>query len=175
MIEKLNAIDKRYQELEEYLAQPFNPAKQEEWKKCNKERAQILPIVETFAEYKKYRHDLEAAEELVEIEKDKEMLSMLYDEIHSCREKLEELEEKLRVLLLPKDPNDEKNVILEIRAAAGGDEAGLFAADLAKMYFKYAESQGWTVEDMGSTYNEHGGIKEGIFMIKGNGAYSKLK
>ncbi|NLK17630.1 MAG: peptide chain release factor 1 [Clostridiales bacterium] len=175
MIERLSEIEKRYSELEQLLSQPFNSSKQEEWKKWSKERAALEPIIETYTELKKCKGDMEAAQELAEVEKDREMVSMLYDEIRSCKEKMRQLEEKLRILLLSKDPNDEKNVILEIRAAAGGEEAGLFAAELARMYFKYAESQGWTVEDMGSTYNEHGGIKEGIFMIKGSGAYSKLK
>ena len=175
MINKLDSLEKRYKEIEIYLSQPFTPAKQEEWKKTNKERATLQPIIEKYTVYKKYKSDLEGAENLYETEKDREMLDLLYEEIGSCKTKLAEIEEELKILLLPKDPNDDKNVIIEIRAAAGGDEAGLFALELSKMYYKYADSKKWKIEDMGSTYNEYGGVKECIFMVKGNGAYSKLK
>lgn len=175
MIDKLNSFEKRYNELETILSQPFTASGQEDWKKFNKERSVLQPIVETYKEYQKYENDLKGAESLYETEKDREMLDLLYDEIGSCKEKMQEIQEKLKIMLLPKDPNDEKNVIVEIRAAAGGDEAGLFAGELAKMYYKYAEKIGWKVEDMGSTYNEFGGAKESIFMVKGNGVYSRLK
>lgn len=175
MTDKLIALEKKYKEIEEFLQQPFSPSKQEEWKRLNKERAALMPIIETYEVYKKYIRDLEGAEKLYKTEKDKEMLDLLYDEIGECREKIEEKEQELKILLLPKDPNDEKNVIMEIRAAAGGDEAGLFAAELSRLYIKYAENRNWKVEDMGSSYNEYGGVKESIFMIKGNGVYSRLK
>lgn len=175
MINKLIALEERYKEIEQFLSQPFSPSKQEEWKKFNKERAALTPVMEKYDVYKKYRRDLAGAEELYKTEKDKEMLDLLYDEIGECKEKIAETEKELKILLLPKDPNDDKNVIIEIRAAAGGDEAGLFAAELSKMYIKYAEKCGWKIEDMGSSYNEYGGAKESVFMIKGNGVYSKLK
>jgi peptide chain release factor 1 len=175
MIEKLNALEQRFKEIEDFLMQPFSPSKQEEWKKLNKERAALEPVIEMYRLYKKYNRDLEGAQKLYETEKDREMLDLLYDEIGDCKAKIAQTEEKLKILLLPKDPNDDKNVIMEIRAAAGGDEAGLFAAELYKLYIKYAENRNWKIEDMGSSYNEFGGIKESIFMIKGNGAYSRLK
>lgn len=175
MIEKLESLDKRFTELDKLVSDLATINNQNDWKKYTKERSVLVPVIETYNEYKKYAKDLEGAESLYGTEKDREMLDMLYDEIRECKNKLEEIKEKLKILLLPKDPNDDKNVIIEIRAAAGGDEAGLFGAELVKMYCKYAEMQGWHIEDMGSGYNEFGGVKEGIFMIKGNGAFSRLK
>lgn len=175
MINKLNSLEKHYKELEEYLSKPFDAKKQKEWMQFSKERAGLELVIEKYKVYKKYQNDLEGAKKLSETEKDKEMLDLLYDEIGNCKKKLEQIKEELKIMLLPKDPNDDKNVIMEIRAAAGGDEAGLFAAELTKMYYKYAENMRWKIEDMGSTYNEYGGAKESIFMVKGNGAYSKLK
>jgi peptide chain release factor 1 len=175
MIEKLDALLKKYNEIEEFLSQPFDPSQQKKWTELSKERASLEDIIKAYKEYKKYKNDSEQAQLLLQTEKDKEMIKLLLEEKDLCKEKMAELEQNLKVLLLPKDPNDQKNVIMEIRAAAGGDEAGLFAAELARAYYKYAEGRGWKTEDMGSSYNEYGGVKESIFMIKGSGAYSRLK
>lgn len=175
MIEKLKSIKKRFDELEIMISDPDMLAKQDEWKKLTKERSGLLPIVEKYVEFEKFSGDLAAAEELQRSEKDKEMLELLKEEISACKENLENIEQQLKILLLPKDPNDDRNVIIEIRAAAGGDEAGLFALELSKMYMRYAELRRWSVEEMDVSYTECGGIKESVFMIKGNGAYSVLK
>jgi peptide chain release factor 1 len=175
MFNKLMAIEKRYKELEEFLSQPFQPALQKQWKELSKEKAALDEIIEKYSEYKKYKRDFEQAEQLLQSEKDREMIKFLQEEKELCKEKMAGLEQELKVLLLPKDPLDRKNVIMEIRAAAGGDEASLFAAELTRAYNRYADGRGWKTEDMGSTYNDYGGVKESIFMIKGDGAYSRLK
>lgn len=175
MIEKLESIVKRYQEVEQNLLEPGVSSRQDEWKKLTRERAALMPIVEKYQDYSKYTGDLSGARQLLAAEKDKEMVAMLEEEIDQCEEALEKLEGELKILLLPKDINDERNVIIEIRAAAGGDEAGLFGMQLMKMYQRYAESRNWQVEDLDTTITECGGIKESVFMIKGNGAYAMLK
>jgi peptide chain release factor 1 len=175
MTEKLEAIQKRRDEIDRLLSAPDAAANQEEWRKNNKELSALEPITEKYAEYKKYAGDLKGAQALYEGETDRAMADMLYEEIGFCKGKIAAIEEELRALLLPRDPNDDKNVIVEIRAAAGGDEAGLFALELQKLYNRYAEIRGWKIEDMGSSYNAFGGVKESVFMLKGRGAYSRLK
>lgn len=175
MLDKLKSIKNRYDEIETKLSEPGIATRQEEWKKLNKERSSLYPIVELYEEFSKVLKDLEGAKALLDAEKDKEMIDLLLEEIDECKNKIPEMEERLKIMLLPKDPNDDKNVIIEVRAAAGGDEAGLFALQLCRMYRRYAELQRWQCEDMDINYTEAGGIKEGVFTIKGQGAYSVLK
>ena len=175
MLEKLQDLETKYEQLTEMMSKEEvlnNPA---ELQKCAKAQADLEDIVVAYREYKKVREDLSYSKEMLTEKLDPEMEEMVKAEIKDLSEKEEELERKLTILLLPKDPNDNKNVIMEIRAGTGGDEAGLFAADLYKMYTRYAEMQGWKVEMMNSNYTDVGGFKEVTFMIVGKGAYSKLK
>ena len=175
MLEKLQDLETKYEQLTEMMSKEEvlnNPA---ELQKCAKAQADLEDIVVAYREYKKVREDLSYSKEMLVEKLDLEMEEMVKAEIKELSEKEEELEKKLTILLLPKDPNDNKNVIMEIRAGTGGDEAGLFAADLYKMYTRYAEMQGWKVEVMNSNYTDVGGFKEITFMIIGKGAYSKLK
>ena len=175
LLDKLAFTENKYEELSVKISDPSIMANQKEWRKLCKEHADLEIIVTAYREYKKVVEDLEANKEMLEEETDKEMREMLAEEISSLKEQEEELEKKFQILLLPKDPNDDKNVFVEIRGGAGGDEAALFAANLFRMYTRYAESQRWSVEMMSSNENDLGGFKEVVFMIKGNGAYSKLK
>ena len=175
MLEKLQDLETKYEQLTEMMSKEEvlnNPA---ELQKCAKAQADLEDIVVAYREYKKVREDLSYSKEMLTEKLDPEMEEMVKAEIKDLSEKEEELERKLTILLLPKDLNDNKNVIMEIRAGTGGDEAGLFAADLYKMYTRYAEMQGWKVEMMNSNYTDVGGFKEVTFMIVGKGAYSKLK
>lgn len=135
----------------------------------------LLPIVEAYNEYKQCKQNIEDSLMMLEEESDEEMRELAKEELNESKARVEELEQELKILLLPKDPNDDKNVIVEIRAGAGGDEAALFAADLYRMYCKFAESNHWKVDTMNSNENGIGGFKEIVFMINGTGAYSKLK
>ena len=150
-------------------------ANQNEWRKLCKEHAELEIIVNAYRNYKQVTEDLEANKEMLAEENDKEMREMLQEEISELTTREEELEREIQILLLPKDPNDDKNVFVEIRGGAGGDEAALFAANLFRMYTRYAENNRWTVELMSANETDIGGFKEVVFMIKGNGAYSKLK
>ena len=175
MLEKLQDLETKYEQLTEMMSKEEvlnNPA---ELQKCAKAQADLEDIVVAYREYKKVREDLSYSKEMLAEKLDPEMEEMVKAEIKELSEKEEELERKLTILLLPTDPNDNKNVIMEIHAGTGGDEAGLFAADLYKMYTRYAEMQGWKVEVMNSNYTDVGGFKEITFMIIGKGAYSKLK
>ncbi|NLY77153.1 MAG: peptide chain release factor 1 [Tissierellia bacterium] len=175
MLDKLSFIENKYEELSKKIIDPEVIANTSEWQKLAKEHADIEPIVMKYREYMKVKNTLEEDKEILKEKLDDEMRELLKDEVAEHEEALQRLEEELKILLLPKDPNDEKNVIVEIRAGAGGDEAGLFAGDLFRMYSRYAERQGWKVEVMSSNSQGVGGFKEVIFMIKGKGAYSKLK
>jgi len=177
LIEKLEGLLKKYEELTEKISDPEVIAKQEEWRALAKEHASLEEIVNCYKDYKSVIREIEDAKELLknEKDKDKEMEEFLKSEIDRLEEREKELKEKLRIMLLPKDPNDEKDVIMEIRAGAGGEEAALFAADLYRMYTRYAERQGWKVELMSTSPTELGGFKEVVFEIIGKGAYSKLK
>ena len=150
-------------------------ANQNEWRKLCKEHAELEIIVNAYRNYKQVIEDLEANKEMLAEENDKEMREMLQEEISDLTTREEELEREIQILLLPKDPNDDKSVFVEIRGGAGGDEAALFAANLFRMYTRYAENNRWTVELMRANETDIGGFKEVVFMIKGNGAYSKLK
>ena len=175
MTEKLEKIVERYNFLTEEIAKPEVIASNNSWKKLVKEHSSLTPIVECYEQYRKVESNLSEALQLAETENDKEMLEMLREEISSDKKRREELQEQLKVLLLPKDPNDDKNVIVEIRAGAGGEEAALFANEIRRMYYMFAEKNHWKVEEINIEENELGGLKEGSFMVVGEGAYSKFK
>ncbi|HBV86706.1 peptide chain release factor 1 [Desulfosporosinus sp.] len=175
MLEKLYEIERKYDELTELLSDPEILANQSEWQKYAKAQAGMTNLVTTFREYQEVIRELEETETLLKEKLDSDMQEMAEQEREKLVKQSEELEEQIRILLLPKDPLDEKNVIMEIRAGAGGDEAALFAGDLYKMYTRYAEGQGWKVELLSASYSDMGGYKEIIFLLEGHGAYSKLK
>ena len=175
MFEKLETVVEKYHELTEKVADPDVIANQEVWRKHMKEMGEIEPVVHKYEEYKKAVEDLEFAKDLVESEDDEELRDMAKAEVSEVEDKLEQITADLKVLLIPKDPNDEKNVILEIRAGTGGDEAALFGGDLLRMYTRYAERHRWALEIMDMNDTGIGGVKEAEVMIKGKGAYSRLK
>lgn len=172
MFDKLENVEKRYEELNTKISDPEVIANQNEWKKLMKEHADIEQIVEKYREYKKV---VQSIEELKEMLNDKEMHDLVQAELDENREILPKIEEELKLLLVPKDPNDDKNVIMEIRGGAGGEESSLFAADLFRMYSMYAERKRWKFEVLNLNETELGGIKEATIMITGKGAYSRLK
>jgi len=172
--QKLDEVEARFVELEQTLANPAILSNQEQYRRYAKEHAELSKIVQVYREYKKLDEELEENKELLR-DKDEEIRALAKAEIAELKEKLAQKEEELKILLLPKDPNDERNVILEIRAGTGGEEAALFAAELFKMYTRYAENKGWKVEILNSHFTGMGGIKEVIAAIEGKGAYSRLK
>ncbi|RLB03302.1 MAG: peptide chain release factor 1 [Deltaproteobacteria bacterium] len=174
MIERLDSVEERFIELEKRLSDPEIVSNMEEYKKIAKEHSELEPIVKTYRQYKDILRELEDNKELLE-DKDEEIQQLAKEEIARLKNELAEVERKLKELLIPKDPNDEKNVILEIRAGTGGDEAALFAADLYRMYTRYAEQNKWKVEVLSSHPTGIGGFKEIILAIDGKGAYSRLK
>lgn len=175
MFEKLEQIEKNYEELTAQISSPEIMADMKAYAKTMKQHRSLGEIVEKFREVKKMRSDLEGARDLEQIADDDEMREMAALEAADLEERLEAAEEALKVLLLPKDPNDEKNVILEIRAGTGGDEATLFAAEILRMYARYAERQGWKMEIMEASDTGVGGIKEAVAMIEGDNVYSKMR
>ncbi|MCI9476282.1 peptide chain release factor 1 [Anaerovoracaceae bacterium 41-7] len=175
MFDKLDFIVEKYQELSLKVSDPEVINDQPVWQKYIKEMGEMEPIVKKYEEYKKAKEGLRDAKDLVENETDEEMRDLAKMEINDLEEQIEKNEEELKVLLLPKDPNDEKNVILEVRAGTGGDEAALFAQDLLRMYMRYAERHRWKTELMDVNDTGIGGIKEAVVLIKGKGAYSRLK
>lgn len=176
MFDKLQGIEDKLEKINSSLCNPEVVSNQEEYKKLMREAKTLTPIVEKFREYKKANSDLtEAKEMLADSSLDKEFRDMASEEATKAQKKTEELKEELKVLLLPKDPNDYKNVIVEIRGGAGGEEAALFAGSLFRMYSMYAERKGWKTEIMNENPTELGGYKEISFMIEGEGAYSRLK
>ena len=176
MFDKLQGIEDKLEKINSSLCDPEVVSNQEEYKKLMREAKTLTPIVEKFREYKKANSDLtEAKEMLADSSLDKEFRDMASEEAAEAQKKTEELKEELKVLLLPKDPNDYKNVIVEIRGGAGGEEAALFAGSLFRMYSMYAERKGWKTEIMNENPTELGGYKEISFMIEGEGAYSRLK
>lgn len=175
MLERLQTVEDRYEYLNEQLSDPEIANDPNKIKELSKEQAQMQRTVEVYREYKEARQQLDEARSMLEDELDAEMKDMVKSEVEELNERIENQEEELRRLLLPKDPNDDKNVIIEIRGAAGGEEAALFAADLYKMYSRYAEKQGWKAEIVESTASDLGGYREIIFMINGDSAYSKMK
>ena len=175
MFDKLEDILIHYEEVMQELNEPNVTENQTRFRKLMKEQADLGPLVEAYQQYKKAKQDIVDSLMLLEEEKDEEMREMVKEELSDARKRVEELEQELKILLLPKDPNDDKNIILEIRAGAGGDEAALFASELYRMYVNYAESQKWKVEIISLNENGIGGFKEVVAMITGKGAYSKMK
>ncbi len=175
MFSKLEEINEKYKVLSKKVSDPEVISNQAEWQKLMKEYGELKPLVEKYNEYKKVKEEIEEANLLLEDNLEEDFKQLVKEELSSNKQKIIEIEEELKILLLPKDPNDEKNVIVEIRGGAGGDEATLFAGDLFRMYSMYAERNNWKVEIMDSNEIGVGGFKEIIFMIQGNGAYSKLK
>ncbi len=175
MIAKLEKILEKFNYLTEQVSSPDIIAQIDLWTKLTKERAEIEETAEKYLEYKKVLSEQEQAKQVLKEETDKEMKELLEEEIFSCKQKLEEIEGELKILLLPKDPNDGKNVILEIRAGAGGEEAALFAYELYRMYINFAEKNRWKTEEIEANSTELGGIKQVVFSINGKNAYSKLK
>ena len=175
MIKKLEDILQKYERLSAEMADPAVIAQPERWTQCAKEHADIAEAAEKYLEYKKTEKEMNDDFAAAEAEEDREMKDLLTQEGYACKEKLEALHAELRILLLPKDKNDDRSVVMEIRGGAGGDEASLFAADLYNMYCRYAESMRWKTEivDIGET--EVGGMKEVVFSVSGKGVYSKLK
>ncbi len=174
MFDKLDFITEKYDELARLVSDPEIINNQPVWQKHIKEMGEIEPIVKKYKEYKKAKEELAEAKEMLE-DGDEEMRELAKMEISDLDEQIEQNEEELKVLLLPKDPNDEKNVILEIRAGTGGEEAALFGADLLRMYTRYAERNRWKTELMDLNDTGLGGVKEAVMLIKGKGAYSRLK
>lgn len=175
MLEKLSFLESKYKELSEKIIDQEVMSDMKEWQKLVKEHAELEPIVMKYREYENAVKTLEDDNEMLKESTDDEFKDLVKEEISELEKKIQTLEEEIKVMLIPKDPNDHKNVIVEIRAGAGGDEAGLFAGDLFRMYTRYAERQGWKTELMNSNEQGIGGFKEVIFLIKGKGAYSRLK
>ena len=175
MFDKLEDLLIRYEEIMSELNEPTVANDQGRFRKLMKEQSNLTPIVDAYKEYKKAGQDVEDSLAMLDDESDEEMREMLKEELNTAKKRIEELEQELKILLLPKDPNDDKNVIVEIRAGAGGDEAALFAAEIYRMYVHYAESQRWKVETMNVDEIGIGGMKEVQFTIIGQGAYSKMK
>jgi peptide chain release factor 1 len=174
MLEKLKAIEEKYDELTKLLSDPSVISKPSELLKYSKEQSELRPLVDKIREYKKLLSDIEEAEEILK-GGDGDLRKLAQEELDSLKEREPKLIEEIKIMLLPKDPRDEKNVILEIRAGTGGEEAALFASDLFKMYMKYAERKKWKVEMIDMNITGLGGIKEVIASIQGKGAYSRLK
>ena len=172
MFDKLEAVEKRYDELTKMIADPEVISNQSEWQKMMKEHAGMEEIVLKFREYKKVKQSMEEAEELMQ---DPDMKELAEEEYYSSKEQIPRLEEELKILLIPKDPDDDKNIMCEIRAGAGGEEAALFAGTLFRMYSMYAEKKRWKVEILNENETGLGGYKEISFMITGKGVYSRLK
>ena len=175
MFDRLDDLLIRYEEILSELHEPTVAENQERFRRLMKEQSDLYPIVEAYTEYKKCRQDIEDSLAMLEEENDEEMREMLKETLNEGKKRMEELEQTMKVLLLPKDPNDDKNVIVEIRAGAGGDEAALFAAEIYRMYVHYAESQRWRVETFNVDEIGIGGMKEVQFVITGQGAYSRMK
>lgn len=175
MFDKLEDLLIRFEEIMGELNEPDVTANQARFRALMKEQSDLTPIVEAYREYKKCTQDIEDSLAMLEEESDPEMKEMFKEELGAAKVRVGELEQELKILLLPKDPNDEKNVIVEIRAGAGGDEAALFAAEIYRMYVRYAERQRWKVETMDVEEIGIGGMKNVSFMISGQGAYSRLK
>src|SRR3974390_1473671 len=175
MFERLEQIEAKYEELNQALASPEIVSDSQRYQKTAKAHSEIAPIVEKYREYKDLTRGIEESRALAEGESDPEMLAYAQEELTKLEARVAEVEEELKVLLLPKDPNDEKNVVLEIRAGTGGDEATLFAAEMFRMYNRYAETNRWKVEVLSTSESGVGGLKEVIAIIEGQGVYSRLK
>lgn len=175
ILDRLNFIENKYDELSVKISDPSIMANQNEWRKLCKEHAELEIVVNKYRQYKDVLDEIETNKEMLAEENDREMREMVQEEIKDLSEQKNTLESDLQVLLLPKDPNDDKNVFIEIRAGAGGEEAALFAANLFRMYTRYAENHRWKVELMSTNETDIGGFKEVVFMLRGDSAYSRLK
>lgn len=175
MFDRLDDLVIRYEELMQELNSPDVASDPNRFRKLMKEQADLAPIVEAYRDYKKAKQDAEDSVALLEEESDEELREMAKEELSNAKKRIEDLSQQLKVLLLPRDPNDDKNVIVEIRAGAGGDEAALFASELYRMYVRFAERNRWKTELVSVNENGIGGFKEVVFMLNGQGAYSKLK
>ncbi len=175
MFKRLDKTLERYKKLNELVSDPEVLSKMDEWKAYSKELADITETVEEYLKYKKVQSELAELEDGVKKESDSEMRALMEEEILSLKKELEDISSALRILLIPKDPNDDKNVIMEIRAGAGGEEASLFAYELYRMYVKYAEKNRWKTEEIENSSTELGGIKEVVFSVSGKSAFAKLK
>lgn len=175
MFDRLDDMLIHYEEVMQALNEPGVTEDQGRFRKLMKEQSDLAPVVEAYQAYKRAKQDIEDSLALLDEESDEEMRELAKEELSDAKKRVEQLEQELKILLLPKDPNDEKNIILEIRAGAGGDEAALFAAELYRMYVNYAESQRWKVELVSVNESGIGGFKEVVAMITGKGAYSKMK
>jgi peptide chain release factor 1 len=171
---RLNSLAERFEEIERLLSDPKVIGKQDQFRKLSQEYAEISPVVKLYGDYREARHELESARAML-ADSDSSIRAMAQEEITGAQKRIEALEGKIQNLLLPKDPNDSRNVFLEIRAAAGGDESAIFAGDLFRMYNYYATQHGWSVETMNQSPGEHGGFKEIIARIAGQDVYSRLK
>ena len=175
MFDRLDDLLIRYEEVMGELQEPDVANDPERFRRLMKEQSDLAPIVEAYKEYKNCKQNVEESLQLLEEESDEEMRELAKEELSGSRARIEELEQELKILLLPKDPNDDKNVIVEIRAGAGGDEAALFAAEVYRMYVHYADSRRWKTEMISLNENGIGGFKECVFMVTGQGAYSRMK
>ena len=175
MLEKLEALEARFNMISEKISDPDVIADQETWRDYCREHSELTPIIDEYHYYRSVLNTIDDDEAMLEENDDKELEEMLRDEIAEAKKNAEQSEERLKLLLIPKDPNDEKNVIMEIRGGTGGEEAALFASDLMRMYGMYAEAHHWKIEILNSNPTELGGYKEISFLIEGKGAYSRLK
>ncbi|MCF0142856.1 MAG: peptide chain release factor 1 [Parasporobacterium sp.] len=175
MFDKLKSIEERYEEVLKEISDPSATSDQNRFKKLMKEQSDLAPIVEEYRRYQNAKQTIEDSLEMLDTESDEELREMAKEELTTAKKDLEDTESRLKILLLPKDVNDDKNVFVEIRGGAGGDEAALFAAELYRMYCLYAEKNGWKTEMVSLNEMGIGGFKEVVFMINGQGAYSKLK
>ncbi len=175
MLQRLDFLEQKYEELSIKISDPEVMSNQKEWQRLCKDHSELEVITLKYREYKKILEEIEYNKEVIYQEEDKEFKELAQEELRELQSKKSSVEGELKILLLPKDPNDEKNVFVEIRAGTGGDEAALFAANLFRMYSKYVESKRWKIEMISVNDTDIGGFKEVVFMVKGNGAYSKLK
>ena len=176
-MDKVQAVENKFMDLEQQISDPSVIARQDEWQKLTKEHASLTPIVEAFRKYKDITNTIDGDKEIIDDpDSDDDLIAMAKEEMNGLTKEQADLEEQLHILMLPKDPRDDKNVIMEIRAGAGGDEAALFAGDLFRMYMKYIEKQpGWKTSIISSNAPELGGFKEVVFSVEGSGVYGKLK
>lgn len=175
MLEKLEALNKRFMTVSELISDSEVIADRDRWRDLCREHSELSPIIDEYNKYKEYLNTIKEDKALMELEEDPELIEMLKADIAEAEKNAEKSEEEIKILLIPKDPNDEKNVIMEIRGGTGGEEAALFAGTLMRMYSMYADSQGWKLEILSSNPTELGGYKEISFLIEGKGAYSRLK
>ena len=175
MLDKLNAVEEKYEELGALIADPEVMADLDRWQQYVKSHAELAGVAGVYKEYKRLDKEILETQGILGEESDQELLEMAQAELEDLQRQQADLEQQLKVLLLPKDPNDEKNVIMEIRAGTGGEEAALFAADLFRMYSRFAENKGWKLELLGANYTDIGGFKEVVANVEGRGAFSRLK